>query len=41
MADSDNRQRPTATRIAIWVIVGAVGIYLVVSGVLGIIAKGG
>jgi len=27
-------------RLAIWIIVGGVGLYLVVSGVVGIIAKG-
>ena len=27
-------------RIAIWVIVGGVGLYLVISGVVGIIVKG-
>jgi hypothetical protein len=32
---------PSWRRIVIWVIVGGVGLYLVVSGVIGIIAKGG
>ena len=32
---------PSWRRIVIWVIVGGVGLYLVISGVLGIIAKGG
>ena len=32
---------PTWRRIAIWVVVGGVGLYLLISGILGIIAKGG
>jgi hypothetical protein len=32
---------PTWGRVAIWVIVGGIGLYLVISGALGIIAKGG
>ncbi len=28
------------TRIAIWVIVGGVGLYLVITGLVGIITKG-
>ena len=31
---------PSMGRIAIWVIVGGVGLYLVISGVVGIIVKG-
>lgn len=30
----------TPLRIAIWISVGAVGIFLLVSGILGILAKG-
>lgn len=30
----------TFGRIAIWVIVGGIGLYLVISGVIGIITKG-
>ncbi len=30
----------TTTRILIWVIVGGVAIYLIISGIVGIIAKG-
>jgi hypothetical protein len=29
------------TRVAIWVVVSAVGLYMVVSGVLGALAQGG
>ncbi|MCU1417369.1 MAG: hypothetical protein JWP32_1543 [Schumannella sp.] len=32
---------PSWQRIAIWVVVAGVGLYLVISGVVGIIAKGG
>lgn len=37
----DKKKQPiTMGRIAIWVIVGGVGLYLVISGVVGIIVKG-
>ncbi len=35
-----DRAKLTATRIIIWVVVAAIGIALVVSGVVGILAKG-
>lgn len=28
-------------RVIIWIVVGGIGLYLVISGILGIIAKGG
>ena len=31
----------SVARIAIWVIVGGIGLYLIISGVVGIIVKGG
>jgi len=34
------KEGPSMGRIAIWVIVGGVGLYLVISGVFGIIIKG-
>ncbi len=34
------RPRLTLLRVVIWVAVGAVGLFLLVSGLLGIIAKG-
>lgn len=42
-APKDDGKKPgiTPARIVIWLVVGAVGLYLVASGVLGIIAKGG
>ncbi len=35
-----NRQPITWNRIAVWVIVGAVGAYLVLTGIMGILDKG-
>ncbi len=35
-----DRAKLTAMRIVIWVVVAAIGIALVVSGVVGILAKG-
>ena len=32
---------PSWRRLVIWIVVGGVGLYLVISGILGIIAKGG
>ena len=37
----DDPRVPTWRRVAIWVIVGGIGLYLVITGVVGIIAKGG
>ena len=39
----DDKKKPEISfaRIAIWVIVGGIGLYLVLSGVIGIIIKGG
>ncbi|MGV8895259.1 MAG: hypothetical protein ACOH10_00290 [Rhodoglobus sp.] len=36
----DNKKKgPSFNRIALWVIVGGVGLYLIVSGVIGILVK--
>lgn len=35
-----DRPRISLSRIAVWVIVGGIGLYLVISGVVGIIVKG-
>jgi hypothetical protein len=40
MSDGDDKKISPA-RIAIWVIVGGIGLYLVISGAIGIIVKGG
>lgn len=37
----DDKEGPSFTRIVIWVIVGGIGLYLVVSGLVGVIVKGG
>lgn len=34
------KPRLTPTRIAIWLAVAAIGLYLVISGIVGILAKG-
>lgn len=33
-------KQPSSTRVAIWVVVGAVGLYFLVSGVIGILTPG-
>ena len=38
--DDDKKPNISFARIAIWVIVGGIGLYLVLSGVVGIITKG-
>ena len=38
--DNEKKRQPiTMNRIAIWVIVGGVALYLIISGIVGIIAK--
>ena len=37
---SDPKKGPSMGRIAIWVIVSGVGLYLVISGLVGVIVKG-
>jgi hypothetical protein len=34
------RPRITALRVVIWIVVGGVGAFLLISGIIGIIAKG-
>jgi hypothetical protein len=36
-------KKPVASwqRIAVWIVVGGVGLYLVITGLVGVIAKGG
>lgn len=38
--DENKKGEISMTRMAIWVIVGGIAIYLIISGVVGIIAKG-
>jgi hypothetical protein len=46
MADFDpadpngEKKKPSFARIGAWVVVGAIGAYLVLSGIVGIVAKG-
>ena len=35
-----SKPKLTATRILIWVVVAGIGLFLVISGIVGIIAKG-
>ncbi|MEO7720445.1 MAG: hypothetical protein ABIS08_00855 [Pseudolysinimonas sp.] len=35
-----DKPKLTTTRIAIWLIVGGVAVYLIISGIVGILAKG-
>ncbi|CAN5348209.1 hypothetical protein BH11ACT4_BH11ACT4_16360 [soil metagenome] len=37
---TDPKKGPSMGRIAIWVIVSGVGLYLLVTGIIGIIVKG-
>ena len=34
-------RRPSATRIGIWIVVGAIGAYFLVSGLIGVVTTGG
>jgi hypothetical protein len=34
-----DRGKITGTRIVVWIVVGGVGIYLVITGIIGIITK--
>ena len=41
MSDPDeNRKKIAAGRIVVWIVVGGIGLYLIVSGLIGIITKG-
>jgi len=39
-ANSEKSFRPSPARIVVWVIVAGVGVYLIASGIVGMIAKG-
>jgi hypothetical protein len=43
MSEGDDKKKPEISfaRIAIWVIVGGIGLYLVISGAIGVFVKGG
>jgi hypothetical protein len=36
----DDPRRPSSNRVAIWVVVTAVGLYFVVTGIIGIVTPG-
>jgi hypothetical protein len=38
--DPGSRPRISTARITTWIIVGGIGVFLLVSGIVGIIAKG-
>jgi len=38
---NDRGRRPSPLRLAIWIVVGAFAVYLIVNGLLGIAGKGG
>lgn len=39
--DNGGDKGPTSSRIAIWVVVGGIGAYLLISGIIGIVSRGG
>jgi hypothetical protein len=39
--EPDDRPRVSATRIGIWVIVGAIALYMIITGVVGALSSGG
>lgn len=38
---SGDKPQVSWQRMAVWVIVGAVGLYLIITGLVGVLAKGG
>lgn len=42
MSDSEGpKGRPSSGRITIWVVVGAIGLYMVINGLVGALTGGG
>lgn len=37
--DNDDKKRPSNTRLALWIIVSAVALYMIGSGIYGILSK--
>ncbi|BDV31706.1 hypothetical protein Microterr_23660 [Microbacterium terricola] len=37
---TDDKKGPSTARITIWIVVGAIGVYMLVSGIIGIISGG-
>lgn len=40
LPDDPKKPRLTTTRVVIWIAVAGIGLYLVISGIVGILAKG-
>jgi hypothetical protein len=38
--EDPKKPRLTTTRVVIWLVVAGIGLYLVISGIVGILAKG-
>ena len=38
--DDEKKTGPSMNRLALWLVVGGIGAYLLISGVFGILAKG-
>ncbi|GAA2579920.1 MULTISPECIES: hypothetical protein [Microbacterium] len=38
---SDDQGKPSATRIGIWIAVAGVGLFFLISGIIGIVSGGG
>ena len=36
----NDRERPSPARMTVWIAVGGIGLFLLISGIVGIIAKG-
>jgi hypothetical protein len=41
LRDPNKRKPPSMNRIAIWLVVGGIGAYLLISGIVGIVSGGG
>ena len=37
---AEEKRRQLLIRVGVWIVVGGIGLYLVISGIVGIIAKG-
>ena len=41
LPSSEDPRKPSPTRGGIWLVVGAIGVYMLLSGVIGIVTSGG
>jgi hypothetical protein len=37
----DGPKKPSPARVGVWLVVGAVGVYMLASGIIGIVSNGG